>query len=245
MQGKADLHIHSHYSKDSFASLKNILKTAQKEGLDVIAITDHDEVKGAKEAQAMAPEFGLEVVVGEEIETREGDLLALFIDDKISSGRPITETIKEVHKQGGLAVVPHPSNLLLGGVSLNVIVKVSHQLDGIELFNGSWLGKIKRKKSKELNKAILNLAAVGGSDAHLARQVGSGYTIFPGKSKEDLYRAIKEKTTTTAGTSWSYWDRLFWLLTTPVIFLEHPLVFCLGIGRPLKKTFGLKNRIKL
>ena len=234
-QGKADLHIHSRYSKDAVSSLSAILKRAKKAGLDLIAITDHDTVAGAKEAKKMAPEFGLEVIVGEEIKTKEGDVIALFIDDSIPSGKGLKETIKEIRQQEGLIIIPHPANWFLGGVHYRALFKFFRQIDGIELFNGSWAGKIRKKESEKLNDLIFNLAKVGGSDAHLARQVGCAYTFFPGKTSDDLYMAIKNKLTTTGGEGWNYKDRLFWLINTPRIFYRSPKTLKDGTKRIIKK----------
>ena len=137
IMGKADLHIHSYYSRDALSDLRAIFKKAKQQKLDIIAITDHDTIRGAKEAQKIAPEFGLEVIIGEEITTKEGDLLALFIQEKILSKKSALETIKEIHSQGGLVIVPHPNNWLSGGIPTKVLLKIFDQLDGIELFNAS------------------------------------------------------------------------------------------------------------
>jgi len=207
--GKADLHIHSNYSKDALSDLPAILEMAEKKKLNIIAITDHQTIKGAKEGQKMAPQFGLEVIVGEEITTKEGDIIGLFIEEEILPGRSVLNTIKEIHQQGGLAIAPHPDNWFLGGIPLGVLLKIFDQLDGIELFNGSWAGRIKRKENEKLNELLFDLAPLGGSDAHLARQIGCAYTVFPGKTPDDLYAAIREKLTLPAGAHWSYRDRLF------------------------------------
>ncbi len=234
---KADLHIHSHYSRDSFSSLPAILKRAKEQQLDIIAITDHHSIKGAKEAQKMAPEFGLEAIVGEEITSKEGDIIGLFIQDLIKPKKSVLETIKEIHHQGGLAIVPHPDNWFLGGIPIKIILEIFTQADGIELFNGSWVGRISQKKIKTFNKAIFNLAPAGGSDAHLARQVGCCYTLFPGKKTKDLYSALKEKKTSVKGSPWSYRDRFLWLVHLPRIISRKPSMPFVAFKRVFKKVF--------
>ena len=102
--GLADLHIHTVYSYDGTASVPAVLARAKEVGLDVIAITDHDEIMGALNAFAMAPKYGVEVIPGIEITTAEGDLLALFVTKKIKPGRWLIETILDVGEAGGIAL---------------------------------------------------------------------------------------------------------------------------------------------
>jgi len=236
---KADLHIHSCYSPDAVSPLKSIFKTAKKKKLDIIAITDHDTIEGAKEAKKMAEYFGIEVIVGEEIKSKEGDIIALFIEEKIKSGKLAIHTLREIHQQGGLAIVPHPNNWFLEGFSIKNLFKIFGELDGIEVLNGSWLGRIGRKEIRKLNKSIFKLAPIGASDAHLASQVGCSYTIFPGKNSKDLYKAIQERLTVAGGRSWTYKDRFLWLMNSPRIFYRSPRTFAHG-ARVLIKN-GIKK----
>lgn len=224
--GKADLHIHSFYGQDAFSSIEAILKRAKEEKLDVIAITDHHTLEGAKEAKKLAPDFELEVIIGEEVKTKEGDLIALFINDLILPERGVLETIEEIHQQGGLVIVPHPANWFLGGLSFKTLFQIFTKVDGVELLNGSWAGRIKQKESQKLNKLIFNLTPTGGSDAHHFRQVGRAYTLFPGKKVDDLYWAIKKKLTLPGGSSWDWKDKFFWLINSPrLLYLSPKLPF--------------------
>ena len=107
--GKADLHIHTVYSWDGTCAVEAVLKQAAHVAhLDVIAITDHDEICGALEAEELAFRYGIEVIPGSEISTADGHLLALFIREKIPAGLSLVETVLRVHEKGGLCVVPHP-----------------------------------------------------------------------------------------------------------------------------------------
>lgn len=241
-QGKADLHVHSLYSKDALSSIESILEKAKKAQLDLIAITDHDTIEGAKEAKKMAPYFGLDVIIGEEIKTKEGDIIALFIQEAITSGRFAFETLKEIHSQGGLAIAPHPNNWFLEGISAKNLLRIFNHLDGIEILNGSWAGRIGREEISKLNKLIFNLAPIGASDAHLARQVGCSYTIFKGKNSTDLYKAIQQRLTMPGGRKWTYKDNLLWLINTPRIFYRSPRTLKEGAKKIIKK--GLKRAIK-
>ena len=106
--GLADLHIHTLHSFDGTASVAAILQRSKQIGLDVIAITDHDEIEGALEAMDLAPEIGIEVIPGIEISTAEGDLLALNVTQKIERDRSLIETVLKVGELGGICIAPHP-----------------------------------------------------------------------------------------------------------------------------------------
>ena len=106
--GLADLHIHTIYSYDGTAAVPAVLSQAKETGLDVIAITDHDEFKGALKAFELAPEFGIEVIPGIEISTAEGDLLALNVTRKIERDHSLARTVLKVGELGGTCIAPHP-----------------------------------------------------------------------------------------------------------------------------------------
>jgi hypothetical protein len=235
--GRADLHVHTRYSPDAISDIAAVLKKAKERQLNVVAITDHDTIEGAKEAQKIAPYFNVEVVISEEVTVKEGHILALFIKEKIKPGRSALETIKEIHQQGGLAVVPHPDNKVPGGISFNVLFRIFNELDAIELLNGGWFGWLQQEQSIKLNNSTFKLAAVGGSDSHLAGHVGCAYTIFEGKTPLDLYQSIKARKTKPGGSYWSYKDRLLWLLSYPIIFCKAPLSQISYIGEIFKRYF--------
>ncbi|MBI2626554.1 MAG: PHP domain-containing protein [Candidatus Nealsonbacteria bacterium] len=208
---KADLHIHSYYSPDAFSSPREILAKAKRAGLDLIAITDHHTIDGAKEAQKIASEFGLEVVVGEEILTAQGEIIGLFLKEEIIPHLPLLEAIDRIKKQGGLVVIPHPLGFWQDGLGEKIIHKICDKVDGIEIFNAGWMSKKDLVKIKYLNDNFFKLSATGGSDAHFAQLIGKAYTVFNGKSAGDLYSAIKNKSTCADGQFWSKWDYISYL----------------------------------
>lgn len=117
--GLADLHLHTIYSYDGTATVPAVLRRAREIGLNVIAITDHDEVAGALEAVRLASHYGVEVIPGSEVTTAEGDLLALNIHKKIQPGLSLIETLLRVKDQGGIALAAHPMSGGMGMKSLN------------------------------------------------------------------------------------------------------------------------------
>ncbi len=239
--GKADLHIHSKYSDDSSASIKNILNQAKKKKLNVIAITDHNTMNGVKEAQELGEKLGIDVIAGEEITTKEGHLIGLFLKEFISPNKSAIETIQEIHRQGGLAIIPHPDYPILNSISSYYLKEVFYKTDGIEILNSSakiisFINK-RQIKLKHLNKKIFKKAVIASSDAHFASHVGVCYTSFVGKTAEDLYQSIKKRTTSAKGGVWNYRDKMFYFL----YILTKPLMIPTIIYKQIKKRLILKS----
>jgi len=206
---KADLHIHTQESKDAFSTPFKILKYLKnKTDIKITAITDHNTLKGAEEALSLASYFDLEVIKGEEIDTKEGHLLGLFLEEEIKPFYSAKEVISEIHRQGGLVIIPHP-NGLLNSFSTSDILKVMEEIEGIEIQNPTWIARIGRMKNHSFN--LGGLAEVGGSDAHLLSHIGKSYTIFKGEGKEELRSSIKKGLTLMAGENWNFTDHFFYL----------------------------------
>ncbi|NOH01455.1 MAG: PHP domain-containing protein [Chloroflexi bacterium] len=120
--GTADLHIHSIYSPDATTTVRAILKQAADVGLDVIAIADHDEMRGSLEAQELAPRYGLEAVPAAEVSTSDGHLVALFIKTLPPAGMTLNDTLIHIGRQGGVAIAPHPFNNLPNSLSMEAVL---------------------------------------------------------------------------------------------------------------------------
>ena len=198
--GKADLHIHTLHSFDGTASVREVLESAAGAGLDVIAITDHDETRGGPEAGQLASEYGLEVIPGVEVSTHEGHLVALFVETAITPGLSLVETLLEVGEQGGIAIAPHPNHPVPNSLPLRTIQEALEHplagkfLHGIEACNMNPTHSLFNKRSAQA-AASLPLARIGSSDAHLADMVGAGVTHFEGHTSSDLRYAIESRST--------------------------------------------------
>jgi predicted metal-dependent phosphoesterase TrpH len=183
--GLADLHMHTLYSYDGTATVPAVLKRAKQVGLDLIAITDHDEIRGALLAEQLASKFDIQVIPGVEITTAEGDLLALSIHKIIPAGLPLIETIKRVGEQGGFCIAPHPMAGGMGMKSLSAYSIRQAQLDheteriliGIETYNATTLDREGNHAAKIWAERF-NIAQTGSSDAHVLEAIGLGATIF-------------------------------------------------------------------
>ncbi len=196
--GLADLHIHTIYSYDGTASVPAVLTRAKQVGLNVIAITDHDEINGALKAFDLAPEVGIEVIPGIEITTAEGDLLALFVTEKIEPGLPLMETIIKVGEAGGICIAPHPMARGMGMKSLSgssILQALRHPdacriLIGIETYNATALDRESNQQAEALAAECPGIAQVGNSDAHIVQAIGLGATEFLGCTAADLLEAL-------------------------------------------------------
>ena len=200
--GLADLHIHTIYSYDGTATVPAILRRAREIGLNVIAITDHDEIAGALEAEKIASHYGIEVIPGSEITTAEGDLLALNIREKVQPKLSLIETILRVKDLGGIAIAAHP---MAGGWGMKSLTPTSilkalrhpmagNALVGIEAYNGTAIDRISNHAATLFANG-LKIAHTGSSDAHIIDTIGFGATEFPGTSAADLLHALRERTT--------------------------------------------------
>jgi len=209
--GKADMHLHTLYS-DGTVAVGALLDHVEAEtDLDVIAITDHERIDGALRAREMhaAGRYSFELVVGEEITTRRGHVLALFITERIPALRPLAETLERIHDQGGIAIAAHPMAPLTPSLGTRSLLAAHgtenrrHRLDAIELMNPSAAGRARRAARQRINRNVLRLAAVGNSDAHVLEGIGTAWTWFPGSTAGDYRRAVEERTTRPDGAFWS------------------------------------------
>lgn len=212
--GRADLQLHSDLG-DGLAPPEAILDAAERAGLNVIALTDHDDIRGAFVIRDLASRRAspVEIVPGVEVTTRSGHLLALWIEDEVPMFAPLAETIALIHARGGVAIVPHPLSYLtfsIGEGALRSLDAASAEcrIDGIELVNPSYAGRVRKTRAAWLNERVLNAAATGSSDAHHAELVGTAWTEFPGSTAADLRSAIASRTTVPQGRDWTLREHL-------------------------------------
>ena len=209
--GLADPHIHT-LASDGVAGVQEILDyVEQHTDLDVVGISDHERIDAGLAARALARERGsrVDVVVGEEITTRGGHLLALFLEERVRPLQSLRATIADVHEQGGLAIAAHPLAPYPICASARAIRRLQansdprFHLDALEAFNPTSAGRSHHAKVVALADE-LGMAAVGGSDGHLLEAIATGYTTFPGRTADDLRRAILEHRTGWHGEFWTF-----------------------------------------
>lgn len=208
-RGLADIHMHTTYS-DGLGSVEDVLTHVQERTrLDVIAVTDHNTIEGALRARDLvaAGAYHFEVIVGEEISTNEGHLLALFLQTPIAPHQSIERSIEQVHAQGGLAIVAHPFNKMFRfSVQRSVMDRLLSQPevhpDGIEVLNGSFAGLGMVRIARQFAQSVYHWAETGSSDAHTPTAVGCAYTSFAGQTSADLRTALLRRETAPAGGFW-------------------------------------------
>ncbi|MFN8619635.1 MAG: PHP-associated domain-containing protein [Chloroflexota bacterium] len=208
--GRADLHVHT-LASDGVSGVEEILAFVEASDLDVVAITDHERIDAGVAAQRIAEARGLSthIIVGEEITTRNGHLVALFMTQRVKPWGSMKDSVARVHDQGGIAIVAHPLVPYPLCASEGTIRKLldspdpRHHPDAIEAFNPTTARMRWSKRVPDFVKDV-ERAAVAASDAHRADLIGSARTRFPGRTPDDLRAAILARTTTWEGESYSW-----------------------------------------
>ncbi len=168
---KIDMHIHSIYSPDGNVPVKTLLKIAKKIGLDAIAITDHNEIRGALKAKKLRM---IPVIVGVEVSTSSGHVLGYDIDCPIPRNLSVEDTIEKIHDCGGFAVAAHPYRFW-SGIGEKEVMKNAKIFDAIEVLNGR-CKKSSNKKAIQLAEK-LHKGFTAGSDAHFPHEIGKAGII--------------------------------------------------------------------
>lgn len=205
---KADLHIHTRVS-DGMATVEQVLEFVEHQtDLDVIAVADHEDATGGQRARELAAKRGyrFEVIVGAEVTTLGGHLLALYIESAPRSFRRVESTLEAIHSQDGIAVVPHPMSWLTRSLSRRTIDRICARtesgitFDAIELGNPSPAGRVTARQAARLNERLWRLPCTGGSDAHHLLHLGTGWTEFEGTGADDVRLALSTGATTAVVT---------------------------------------------
>ena len=168
-----DLHMHTDHSHDCATPVEVLLATARDQGLGAIAITDHNEVSGAHAAREIAADYGVKIIVAEEVKTAsQGEVIGLFIEEKIPRGLSLRETVDEIKRQGGLVYVPHPFDRMHAVPDYEHLLTILDDVDAIEVYNprvaiGSFNEEAERFAAK------YRIVRGAGSDSHVAQGLGS------------------------------------------------------------------------
>jgi predicted metal-dependent phosphoesterase TrpH len=185
MQIKADLHVHTTYSKDSLITPKDLIYFAKKRGLDAVAVTDHNQLEGARK---IAKETDFLIIPGMEVSSSDGHIVALNVQELIPRGLSAIETVERIHKAGGVAIACHPYVYFKGCLRDNVCAT----FDAIEVINARAFPFKSSVKKAEQTAKNLGLSRVAGTDAHYGPQIGYAYTVIEAAepSVEAITKAI-------------------------------------------------------
>jgi predicted metal-dependent phosphoesterase TrpH len=215
LTGRADIHMHTTAS-DGFSSVEAVLNhIAQRGTLDVIAITDHDVLDSSLWAYNHRANYPFEIVPGVEVSSAEGHVLALWVTQPIAKGMSLKDTVGAIHKQGGMAILAHPFEVLVCSEAPFRYLRNPEYIresgvDAIEIHNAGAFTPGNNILARRLAKQ-LRMTAVGNSDGHSLRAIGRGVTYFKGKTAADFRAALVSGETAVEGRRWPIEDyiRLF------------------------------------
>lgn len=188
MLARIDLHVHTCYSSDARMGLEELLEALERHDLRA-AITDHNTVEGALRLKRWAPD---RIIVGEEIRTAEGEILAYFLEEAVPPFRELEETVELVHRQGGIVSIPHPFDpFRRHRLRPEALLRALRLVDALEVFNARNL--LRRSNLKALRMADrLKLGRSAGSDAHTLGEVGRGWVEVPWpRNGRELAQALR------------------------------------------------------
>jgi hypothetical protein len=174
---KTVFHVHTDYSDDSDNSIEHLLDAAVRAGVRALAVTDHDTIEGARALAAAAPP-DLKVIVGQEISTADGHLIGLFLREPVAPGLSVRTAAKEIRRQGGLIVVPHPFNTIFGCSLREAVLDIIDYIDIVETSNAQNLLPFPNRRSARF-AALHAFPALVGSDTHHRDSLCSCYQLIP------------------------------------------------------------------
>jgi len=172
---KVDLHIHTSCSPDSLINVEDVLTTCDYHGIDCVAITDHDEVECAVKLHEIAPS---RIIVGEEIHTKAGEIIGLFLKERIEPWLSPLETIEKIKEQGGLVYASHPFDRLRKSIlERKLLEEIWDKIDILEVFNSRNFMRISNRRALKFAKEKGMLQGAG-SDAHTRYEIGKAYVLM-------------------------------------------------------------------
>ncbi len=185
---RVDLHLHSNYSHDGRSSLEELVDRARECGLDRLALTDHNVIEGALVFAQLAPDLA---IVGEEAKTLEGEVIGLFITDRIPPYRKPEEAMDLIHQMGGLVYVPHPLDRNRSHFRAERLYELANRIDIVETYN-SWCDAAANQAAARLAEE-LGIVAATGSDSHAAHELGRSWMeIEEYEGARDFLAKLKE-----------------------------------------------------
>jgi len=198
---RADLHVHTHYSYDSFASPERIFLKAKRAGLSAVAVTDHNTTRGWKPMLEASKRNGIPVILGEEIRVAvhgidSGEILGLFLNAQVRKSEPM-DVMDEIRSQGGLIVFPHPFDTLRQ--SIVSPERYARRAHAAETLNARTDAATNAKAAAFAER--FRLAKTGGSDAHSAMEVGTAWTEADAADVEGFRKAMERAKTRTGGVT--------------------------------------------
>lgn len=173
---KADLHAHTHFSRDALTSVETFARRYERAGIDCVAVSDHNNVDGALAVREIAP---FRVIIAEEIKSTEGEIIGLFLQETIPKGLTPEDTVRAIREQGGLVLIPHPfDRLRRSPLRPEAALRIMPEVDIIEVFNSRTVFAGDNERSRRLAEEHGKLMSAA-TDAHTPWEIGLAYTELP------------------------------------------------------------------
>jgi predicted metal-dependent phosphoesterase TrpH len=167
---RVDFHTHTVHSKDGLTAVRAYIEAARRAGLQRVAVTDHNVLRGALEAFSLAPDL---IIPGEEIMTREGELLGFYVREEIPKGLSPESAISRLREQGAAVSVSHPFDRFRRGAwNPDALARIAPLVDAVEGFNARCLIAADNRNASDFARGR-NLPVTAGSDAHAAFELGA------------------------------------------------------------------------
>jgi predicted metal-dependent phosphoesterase TrpH len=205
-----DFHTHTFHSSDSLTSIKDLIASARARGIDRVVVTDHNRLAGAQEAYALAPDL---VIMGEEVQTSEGEFLAAYVTSEVPRGLPPLEALRLLREQGAFVSMSHPFDYQRSGWSLATLEMLAPLVDAIETHNARVMNERFNHLAQKFARKW-NLPGTAGSDAHHPSEIGRMVSrLQEFEDAESLKAAIRSaqsegKVSSPFVHSYSMWARL-------------------------------------
>lgn len=212
---KMEMHLHTRYSIDSYLKLDTIIKTCQRKGINALAVTDHGTIEGAERLKEKIEKKNakIKVITGEEIFTTKGEVIGLFLKEKIPYALSLGETIKRIERQKGLVYIPHPFIPFMANCLGKDLYQFSKEIDIIEVFNARTMFGAGLKKARQFAQDNRIITAVG-SDAHFASEIGNAHMELEDfNGPQEFLRNLREAKAVIKGRGW-----LFSLISEGILF---------------------------
>lgn len=186
---RADLHAHTHFSRDGFTSPERFVATYVQRGIDCVAVSDHNNMDGAFVVAKIAP---FKVILAEEIKSSEGEIIGWFLKEPIPKGLTPEDTVRAIRTQGGLVCVPHPfDRLRRSPLTTRALLRIIDQVDAVEAFNARTTLKADNRRAAEFVRRYGKIASAG-SDAHWHPEIGGTWVEMPDfQGPEDFLEALR------------------------------------------------------
>ena len=196
----ADLHMHTNFSNDCATTPEELLAAAEESGLEAIAITDHNTIAGALEVARIAP-AGMHVIIGEEVKTRQGEIIGLYLTEEIPRGLSAEETILRIKEQGALVYVPHPFDPMHLTPTYELLARNAADIDILEVFNPRITFTTFNEKARRLARKY-DIPGGAGSDCHVIQGIGTAMLLLRKfSSPQELLASLREADIIRSGKS--------------------------------------------